>query len=75
MNQNYHHSPERVKYTAIVFFGDGRPPLKYRNVTFPIRLGNWIVRNIPSGHDWVYMNLYNSRTKDYIGRVKNPTKL
>ena len=75
MNQSYD-SPYPRRYNVIVFFSDMREypnPLKYRNVSNLRKLGSWIEHNIYGGRDWIYMNLYDARTREYVGRFKNPT--
>lgn len=53
------------KETAICFFGDGRLPLKYRNITNRRHFEDWIKKN----HQQIkYINYYLKATKTYNGR-------
>lgn len=51
--------------TAIIFFSDQTPPIKYRNIKRRDTLISHLQRKYPKAH---YINWYRKRTKQFIER-------
>jgi len=58
-----------VRYNVIVFFHDSGNVCKYRNVVNVSKLLAWIELNLAGGRNWMYANIYDASTKQYLRRV------
>lgn len=54
-------------YSVIVFFDDGKPPLKMPYVHNCYACSQWLTRS-KNYTNWLYMNVYARRTLRYIKR-------